>query len=192
MASSSTDSPILLLIDLQQGLIEGPPEWGPRSTPDLVENVTTLLQTWRSKEWPVLHVHHDGGPDNSISSGFPKNFAPHASAAPLPSEPVFIKKVGSPFVATKLPDVIKELGGKRKIVVIGMDGGQCINNTTRHGTDLGYEIVVVGDSCSSYAMNDWRTGKDFGADETHIAAMSLLTGDVKVTTTKDVLSVLGY
>jgi len=189
---SSIDTPILLLIDIQHGLVEGPAEWGPRSTPNLVENVASLLQTWRSKEWPVLHVHHDGGPDNAISSGFPANFAPHTSAAPLPSEPVFVKTVGSPFVETKLPEVIKELGGKRKIVVIGMDGGQCINNTTRHGTDLGYEIVVVGDACSSYAMNDWTTGKDYGAEQTHIAAMSLLAGDAKVTTTKDVLGVLRY
>lgn len=33
--------------------------------------------------------------------------------------------------------------------MIGMDGGQCINSTTRHGADLGYEMVVVADACAS-------------------------------------------
>lgn len=184
--------PVLLLIDLQHGLVEGPSEWGPRSTPELVENITYLLRTWRSKGWPVLHVQHDGGPDNIISVGFPESFALHTCATPLPSERVFVKKVGSPFVATKLSNVMNELGEKNKIVVVGMDGGQCINNTTRHAVDLGYSVVVVGDACASYAMNDWKTGKNFGAEETHNAAMSILAGDAKVTTTKELLGVLGY
>ena len=76
--------------------------------------------------------------------------------------------------------------------MIGMDGGQCINSTTRHGVDLGYDMMVVGDACASYAMNPWKTGKEFGAEETHDAAMGLLCGYCKVTTTKEVLSVLGY
>jgi nicotinamidase-related amidase len=150
MAAKTPEPPILLLIDLQHGLVEGSPEWGPRSTPDLVSNVTHLLSTWRSKGWPILHVHHDDidDPTNPISSNFPETVKPHESAAPEGDEKVFVKHAGSPFVATKLPDAIKSYG-HRKIVVIGMDGGQCVNSTTRHGIDLGYDMVVVGDACAS-------------------------------------------
>lgn len=185
-------SPVLLLIDLQHGLVDGPNEWGPRSTPNLTENVASLLKTWRSKKWPIIHIQHDGGPDNPISSGFPELYALHASAAPLPSEPVFVKKVGSAFIGTDLEATIKALGEKRKIVVIGMDGGQCVNSSTRHGVDLGYEVVVVADACASYAISDWKTGKPWGAEETHSAAMGMLAGDAKVTSADDVLKVLGY
>ncbi len=127
MSSRSQEPPILLLIDIQHGLVEGPSSWGPRSTPQFTKNVTEILQIWRSKSWPVLHVYHDDilEPDNPISTKSPMTFAPHISATPKEGELQFIKHVGSPFVATELPAVIKTYG-HRKIVVIGMDGSECI------------------------------------------------------------------
>ena len=73
---------------------------------------------------------------------------PHDIAAPEGDEKVFVKHTVSAFMESKLPDTIKSYG-HRKIVVIGMDGGQCVNDTTRHGADLGYDMVVVGDACAS-------------------------------------------
>jgi nicotinamidase-related amidase len=203
MATETPLPPILLVIDLQQGLVEGPPEWGSRSTPDLVQNVEHLLSTWRSKQWPILHVQHDDIFDstNIIAAIHPETYAIHPCAAPLAHEPVFVKNVGSPFVASglraKVDEIIKGDGegkDKRKIVVIGMDGSQCVNDTTRNGTDLGYKIVVVGDASASYGMEDWKTGKQLSSEETHHAAMSMLVGytDGKVTTTEKVLEVLGF
>ena len=203
MGSELPLPPILLLIDLQQGLVEGPAEWGGRSTPNLVENVTYLLKTWRSRKWPILHVQHDDIFDatNPIAAIHPETYAIHPSAAPLPGEPVFIKNVGSPFVASGLKAKVDEIMAadgdgkeKRKIVVIGMDGAQCVNDTTRNGTDLGYKIVVVGDASASYGMEDWTTGKQLSGEDTHKAAMSMLVGytDGKVTTTKKALEVLGF
>lgn len=193
MASDKGDPPILLLIDLQHGLVEGPPEWGAPSTPTLVENVTFLLLTWREKSWPILHVHHDDLVEegNPISPKFPITFAPHACANPLASEKVFIKHVGSAFVATGLLDEIRKIGGKRKAVVIGMDGAQCINNTTRHGADLGLAMVVVGDACASYGVKEWKTANSIGAEETHAAAMSMLSAYGEVVTTKKLVASLG-
>jgi nicotinamidase-related amidase len=203
MTTASPFPPILLLIDLQQGLVEGPPEWGGRSTPNLVENVKYLLKTWRSKNWPILHVQHDDIFDstNPIAKIHPETYAIHPSAAPLPGEPVFVKDVGSPFVASGLKAKVDEIMAgdgegkeKRKIVVIGMDGAQCVNDTTRNGTDLGYKVVVVGDASASYGMEDWRTRKQLSGEEMHNSAMSMLVGytDGKVTTTEKVLEVLGF
>lgn len=111
---------------------------------------------------------------------------------------MFVKNVGSPFVASGLRAKVEELGvlaegeGKRKIVVIGMDAAQCVSDTTRSGTDSGYKIVVVGDATAAYGMDDWITGKLISGEETHRAAMSMLMGYATVTTTDKVLSVLGY
>ena len=195
--------PVLLLIDLQQGLVEGPSDWGSRSTPNLVENVTNVLKTWRSKDWPILHVQHDDIFDatNPIAAIHPETYAIHPCAAPLPHEPVFVKNVGSPWVASGLkakvdeimaPDGHREDEQKRKIVVMGMDGAQCVSDTTRNGVDFGYKIVVVGDASASYGMEDWRTGKQLGAEETHHAAMSMLGMYGKITTADKVLEDLGY
>jgi nicotinamidase-related amidase len=110
-----------------------------------------------------------------------------------------VKNVGSPFVASGLKSKVEELGAlggkggeKRKIVVIGMDAAQCVNDTTRNGTDLGYKIVVVGDATSAFGMEDWISKKQLTAEETHRAAMSMLCGYATVTTTEKVLGVLGY
>jgi nicotinamidase-related amidase len=186
--TTSDTSPILLSVDLQQGMVEGPEDWGPRSTSSLIPNVEYLLKTWREKKWPVLHVQHDdvADPTNIINSKYPETFKAHACSAPESDEPIFVKHVGSAFVAPDLGKEIDKLGKKRKVVVIGMDGAQCINSTTRHGSDLGYDLVVVGDACASYGM-----GGGFDAEKTHEAAMKMLEGYVKVVKTNKLLEVLG-
>ncbi|KAH7413476.1 Isochorismatase-like protein [Cadophora sp. MPI-SDFR-AT-0126] len=192
MSTNTSEPAILLLIDIQHGLVEGPEAWGPRSTPDFTKNVARLLETWRSNSWPVLHVYHDATePNNPISSKYPESFAPHTCAAPKEGEPTFIKNVGSPFVATELPGVIKSYGDRR-VIVIGMDGSECINSTTRHGADLGFRMVVVGDACASYGMTDWVTGKQRDAEETHNAAMGMLNSYALVTNTERIRKGLGY
>lgn len=166
----ASQAPVLLLIDLQQGLVESPADWGPRSTPKLEENVAYLLKTWRSRSWPILHVYHDDleEPDNPMQAAFPETFKPHPCAAPLPSEPQFVKHQASGFVGTKLNEELQSLekDGKRKIVLIGMDGSQCVNNTVRNASDLGYKLVVAADACACYGTENWRTGEQMGAEET--------------------------
>ncbi|TVY82842.1 putative isochorismatase family protein [Lachnellula suecica] len=176
MATTDT-SPILLSVDLQQGMVEGPEEWGPRSTPSLVPNVESLLKTWREKKWPIIHVQHDdiADPTNIISSKYPETFKAHACAAPQGDEPIIIKTVGSAFVAPDLGVELEKLGKKRKVVVIGMDGSQCINSTARHGSDLGYDLIVVEDASASFGM-----GGGFDAAKTHEAAMKMLASYVTV------------
>jgi nicotinamidase-related amidase len=191
--SIASDAPVLLLIDIQQGMVEGPSEWGPRSTPNLTTNVEKLLEFWRSKSWPVLHVQHDdiADPTNIISAKYPETYKIHASAAPIKDEPVFVKNVGSAFVATGLPTALEKLGtrGKRRIYVAGMDSSQCINSTTRNGGDLGYKMTVVSDACAGYGIEDLN-GKKVDAQTTHELAISMLQGDARIGTTNEVLGEL--
>jgi nicotinamidase-related amidase len=192
MATESHQPPILLVVDLQHGLVEGDPEWGPRSTPNLIENVKHLLKTWRSKNWPILHIQHDAfnEPKNPINAAYPETFAIHNSAAPGGDEKVFVKHTGSAFFAEGLPEAINSYG-HRKTVVIGMDGSQCINSTVRQGDDLGYKMFVVVDACASYGMEDYE-GRNVGAENTHNAAMWMLAPYAKITTTEKVWKDLGY
>lgn len=183
--------PVLLLIDLQQGLVEPPPEDGPRSTPQLTQNVSSLLSFWRGKSWPIFHVQHDDDVnlENNISSRFPETFKIHASAAPVGKEPVFVKHVGSPFVATDLETELRKLG-KRKVVIAGMDGRECVNSTTRHGADLGFEITVVWDACASFGLVG-LDGEMVGAEVTHMMAMAMLGSYARVESLERVLGELG-
>ncbi|KAF8861454.1 Isochorismatase hydrolase [Acephala macrosclerotiorum] len=190
--SIASDAPVLLLVDIQQGMVEGSSEWGPRSTPNLTTNVEKLLEFWRSKSWPVLHVQHDdiADPTNIINAKYPETYKIHASAAPIKDEPVFVKNVGSAFVATELPTALEKLGtkGKRRVYVAGMDSSQCINSTTRNGSDLGYNITVVSDACAGYGIEDLN-GKKVDAQTTHELAISMLQGGAKILTTDEVLRI---
>jgi nicotinamidase-related amidase len=135
-----------------------------------------------------MHVHHDDAdPEHPIRQDNPQAFAPHACAAPVAGEPVFTKNTGTSFAAfeqLKRDEV-------REVCMIGMDGGQCINNNTRHAADLGFEVIVVADACASYAMEDYREGKEkrvITAEETHDVSMMMLSnGYAKVMGTDELL-----
>ncbi len=66
-------------------------------------------------------------------------------------------------------------------------------STVPRGMDLGYDMVVVTDACSTYGVEGWEVGeKGMGAEETHRAAMGMLSSYAKVTTTEKLMGVLGY
>jgi nicotinamidase-related amidase len=195
MVYESNTSPVLVVVDVQQGMVDGGPGWGTRSTPDLIPNLKRLLKFWRSKKWSVFHVQHDDispeEPDNPISAKFPETFAIHPAVAPQNGEKLFVKHTGSAFVNTDLFNTIKSLGGEtRQIIIVGMDGAQCINSTTRTGADLGLRVAVVTDACASYGMEEWGTGGSKTGEETHRSAMSMLAGYAKLYTTETLLGIL--
>jgi nicotinamidase-related amidase len=202
ITKDETHPPILLLIDLQQGLISPLPEWkwGPRSTPSLESTIITLLKTFRAKNYPIIHVHHDdtSDPSNPISTLYPapQYIQPHACAAPIPGEKTLIKHTGSAFVNTTLSTLIPSAYLKSsdpapgKIIVVGMDGSQCVNSTVRSGIDLGYDMIVVGDGCASFGIEKWVGGEMVGVDaeETNSMAMGMLSGYTKVVTAEELFS----
>jgi len=109
---------------------------------------------------------------------------------------VLVKRVGSAFVNTELSEILDGLDalkeGKRSIVVVGMESSDCINNTVRHGADLGYQMVVVVDACAAHEVPDYRQkGKVLSAEETHEAAMVVLANFAKLTTTNELLEEIG-
>ncbi|KAH8820674.1 Isochorismatase-like protein [Xylogone sp. PMI_703] len=198
MSKTTSAGPVLLVVDIQQCLVEGDPSEGPRSTPNLEQNVTALLSNWRSRSWPVVHINHRSlDPADPLHDSHPESNAPHPCAAPIGDEKLLLKHGGSAFVDTELSSVLDALnqenaGGKRKLVIIGMDGAQCINSTTRHAADLGHDVVVVSDACSTYGIAHWKPGKAWSAEESHEIAMSMLEGYGKVTTANEVIQLLGF
>lgn len=71
-----------------------------------------------------------------------------------------------------------------------MDGTECVNNTTRHGADLGFEITVVWDACASFGMRG-LDGKMVDEETTHGMAMAMLGSYAKVESLEEVLGDLG-
>lgn len=185
---------ILLVVDLQCGLVEPMPEAGCRSTPELIANVQRILLAWRQLGWPIIHiVHHDSDPCSPLNKDVhPEGHRPHECAIPHVGEPILLKSVGSAFTDPKLrlAETLTELGGsKAKMIIIGMDGAQCVNDNARGAYDRGFNVSVVADACASFGMARYGfDGADFSAEDTHTVAMSMLAnGFAKVLSTDELL-----
>lgn len=197
--AAGTEPPILLIIDLQVGLVSPTdPSAGERSTPNLTSTVSRMARHFRSNDWPIIHVlHDDPDPDHPLNKvKYPDMFAEHACAAEPAvdgtgaTEPVLHKSTGSAFATPSLhlADLLRARGAVSdfgftsepprgaEVVLIGMDGAQCINDNARAARDLGFpNVTVVADACASFGMPDYRDkGVEIGPEETHTAAMSIL------------------
>jgi nicotinamidase-related amidase len=180
---------VLLVIDLQQCLVAPPLEDGPRSTPLLTTNVRTILTRWQELHYPLIHInHHASNPMDPLHPSHQVTSAPHSCAKPLPNETIRYKSTGSAFIGAhggkslleNLEAFASPAGEQAKLVIIGMDGAQCVNSTTRSAADLGFDVTVVADACASFGTQDWRRGeakeKGWSAEETHDVAMAILAG----------------
>lgn len=85
------------------------------------------------------------------------------------------KHLGSAFLdpEPRLAKRLTQLGGPAaKIVVIGMDGAQCINDNTRMAIDQRLQPTVVVDACATFGMDDYRDPMPkIVAEDTHEAAL---------------------
>ncbi|APA05794.1 hypothetical protein SS1G_01837 [Sclerotinia sclerotiorum 1980 UF-70] len=193
MTFTPTKPPILLVVDLHQIEVDPPSSWGPRSTPHLTSNVSTLLSAFRKHSFPIIHIHHQSSDPKDELYPIEANasfIAPHACAAPLPNEPILIKNTGSAFASTKLKDTSNELDCRdRDMVVIGMEGAKCINSTVRDGSDLGLNMIVVVDACASFGIDYFKKEK-VDAEEVHKVAMGILDGYARLVETDDLVEEL--
>jgi nicotinamidase-related amidase len=83
---------------------------------------------------------------------------------PIGDEPVVTHNRNNPFHASPLEDVVKRFGPNR-LVVAGISTTYVVESAVRHASDLGYEVIVAADACSSGTRQ---------AHEASLGAMSML------------------
>ena len=106
--------PALLLIDIQKGLDQWEYYGGKRNNPEAERNASQLLELWRERGGPGIHVKHNSTSVNSpLRRGQPGNQIKDL-VQPLPIEPIFEKEVNSAFIGTGLDGYLR----KRKITSI--------------------------------------------------------------------------
>ena len=72
----------------------------------------------------------------------------HAGLGPAPDEFVVTHQRVNPFYSSPLDDVLRRLGATR-VVVAGIATHSAVEHTVRHAADIGYDVVVAEDACSS-------------------------------------------
>lgn len=181
------DHPALLIIDMQQCMAS--PDAGARNNPQAEANIDTLLDAWRERGAPVVHVRH-------ISRSPGSGFAPGQPGAGF--QPVFAPRPGEHVVEKNVPDAFIQSGLERwlrvrgidRLVVAGVSTNISVECSVRSAGNLGFQVSVAADACFSFARRD-HAGALRSADEVHAMSLANLAGEyAAVVSTAEALQLL--
>lgn len=177
--------PALILIDIQEAFDD--PFWGTRNNPDAEMNAGRLLNHWRAKNWPVIHIQHLSVEPESPLNPATGNVAIKPEVAPQGDEPVLSKHVNSAFIGTGLEERLRN-ASISQVVICGLTTPHCVSTTTRMATNLGFEATLVHDACAAFTGNadaSWRGGDAPSAQDIHTAALDHLNSEFATLRTTD-------
>ncbi len=174
-----------MIIDVQYAIDH--PSWGPRNNPDAETRIRTLLDAWRERAMPLLHVRHmSTDPTSTYRPGqYGNDFKP--ICAPLLHERVLKKQVHSAFIHTGLEQLLRA-EGIGTLVVVGVATNNSVESTVRMAGNLGFETLVVDDATFTFAKTDYA-GVAHSAETMHAIALANLQDEfATVVTSAEVLS----
>jgi nicotinamidase-related amidase len=160
VADTSEGVVALLIIDIQEFYYPGGA--APLVEPEVASaNARKLLEHFRGKEMPVVHVGHNA------SQG--KDF--HPDVTPREGEMIFMKDEVNAFNGTGLLAYLQESEVTR-LVVCGMQTHMCLEAAVRAAHDLGFECVVVADACATRDLK--FEDQTVAAADVHLSTLSTL------------------
>jgi nicotinamidase-related amidase len=139
----------LVVIDVQESF-RYRPYWDPAELPPFLDKLQQLVDGARARSMPVLQVFHveDAGPF-SLASGNVVTM----SGLDLTPTAVFYKRSHSALVGSGL-EVWLIRAGIQRLIVSGIRTEQCCETTTRHASDLGFQVDYVTEATLTFAMTD--------------------------------------
>ena len=188
MTQEFTGDPVaLLIIDVQKGLAL--PALGERNNPQAEANMVSLLDAWRARQQPVIHIRHCSTEANSpLRPELPGN-AFKDEVLPLPGEIVFDKSVNSAFVGTGLELHLRQ-AGITGLVIVGLTTDHCVSASTRSASDLGFDVVLAADASAAFERVGYD-GRHYSGDEIHRVNLVSLDGEFcRVHSTAEILDKL--
>lgn len=176
---------VLLPVDMQQAF--DLPSWPRRWNEAVDRNGLALIEAWRARGLPIIHVRHDSvTPGSTLAPGQPGNaFRP--GFGPQGGEALVTKGVNSAFIGTDLDLRLKRLG-VRKVVVFGITTDMCVSTTVRTGANLGYDMVLVEDACDCFDLPDGAGGTIPARESHRIHVATLRFEFAEVVATREVLA----
>ncbi len=176
----------LLLIDLQKGMDEEAYYGGSRNNPDAELKVATILEKWRAKQRPVIHLQHSSTNPNSPLFPTKSGFAIKTGLEPIAGEIHLVKNVNSGFIGTGLKGILEKKGVKT-IVFVGLTTDHCVSSTVRMASNLGFEAIVISDATATFNRLG-IDGKTISAAQLHRAELTILNEEfATIMDTEDLL-----
>jgi nicotinamidase-related amidase len=181
----------LLVIDVQESFRHRP-YWRGDELPTFLRNVQALVDQASARAIPIAQVFHQELSDDptdpfSRTSGFVRPM-PELSLRP---DAVFRKHVHSAMFARTAEGVTLEdwLRGRgiEELLVTGIRTEQCCETTTRHASDLGFQVRYITDATLTFPMQT-RSGREVSPAEIRERTELVLQGRfARVVTTADAL-----
>jgi nicotinamidase-related amidase len=127
----------LLVIDVQESFRHRP-YWSDRDVPLFLDRVQALIDGANARDIPVVQIFHveESGPF-SIASENVKTI----EGISITPDAVFQKRSHSALVGSGL-DVWLVQHGIRRVIISGIRTEQCCETTTRHSSDMGYQLTT--------------------------------------------------
>jgi len=169
----------LLVIDVQESFRKRP-YFRAEELPEFLANVQSLIDRCRASGIPVIqifHQEHGEDPSNPFSAASGSVRAMPELA--LRADAVFYKNVHSAMFATAADGVTLEEWlrghGIDALLVTGIRTEQCCETTTRHASDLGFDVRYVSDATLTFPMRT-RGGREVSAAEIRERTEMVLEG----------------
>lgn len=176
----------LILIDIQNDYFEGGSNM--LSGSDFAaKNAQMILDDFRSKELPIVHIQHvSTRPNSTFFLPGTKGVEIVAAMRPNTCEKLIVKHYPNSFRETDLLEYLRSLDVD-KLVVCGMMTHMCVDATVRAAKDFGFECIVIGDACASKDLE--INGKQVEAIDVQVSFLAALNYFYsKVVSTKDFLA----
>ena len=134
----------ILVIDVQQGLCEGPD--AAHDCPGTIARINVVTQRARAAGLAVIFIQHES------SAGYLEHGSPAwqlAAGLQVQAGDRRIRKTTpDAFLRTELHEALQALDVKN-LVVCGMNTEFCVDTSTRKALALGYPVVLVSDAHTS-------------------------------------------
>jgi nicotinamidase-related amidase len=142
----------LLLIDVQESFRHRP-YFSERDLPAYLHAQNALIEACRAAGVPIVRIFHVDGPKEAsnafaLESG---HVRPLQGLAAVEADATFHKSRHSALIGSGL-DVWLTQQGIGRLFVSGIRTEQCCETTTRHASDLGFEVDYVPDATLTFDM----------------------------------------
>ncbi|MEY9964574.1 nicotinamidase-related amidase [Streptacidiphilus sp. MAP12-16] len=151
----------LIVIDVQESF-RARPEWEEINNPKIAEQVNRLVRLARDAGDLVVWVLHSEPGSGGVFDPALGHVRLMDELERQDDEPLIRKTSHNAFTTTNLQQQLTE-HGVRELTVCGIRAEQCVETTTRVGSDLGYQVTFVTDATATNPIT--RNGVTLSAEE---------------------------
>lgn len=170
----------LLIIDVQNDYFPGG-KLELHNANSALNTTQQLIKQFRKENLPIFYIQHLAANDAHFFVPNTVGVEIHPQIKPKMNDTVITKHYPNSFFKTNLEDKLKQ-HNITDLIICGMMSHMCIDTTVRYAHELGYNITIISDACTTKNL-DWN-GATYDAATVHHIFMAALNGRFANVTTR--------